>query len=79
MTWQDLFMIKVIFGDSRNMRELTDESISLVLTSPPYYNAPFGFPDLFPSYSAYLDLLRDVGREVYKSLEKGESRILRHC
>lgn len=64
-------MIKVIFGDSRNMSEVEDKSIGLVLTSPPYYNAPFDFPDLFPSYDTYLDLLKDVGREIYRVLEDG--------
>ncbi|TRM96464.1 site-specific DNA-methyltransferase, partial [Sulfolobus sp. E1] len=52
-------MIKVIFGDSRDMHEVSDKSIGLVLTSPPYYNAPFDFPDLFSSYEEYLQLLND--------------------
>jgi len=52
--------MKVIFGDSRNMKEVEDNSVGLVLTSPPYYNAPFDFPDLFPSYSDYLSLLNDI-------------------
>ncbi|MUN29076.1 DNA-methyltransferase [Sulfuracidifex metallicus] len=68
-------MIKVIFGDSRNMSEIVDESVGLVLTSPPYYNAPFDFPDLFPSYSAYLDLLKGVGKEVHRVLEKGRAAV----
>ncbi|MCI4407554.1 MAG: site-specific DNA-methyltransferase [Thermofilum sp.] len=63
--------IKIIFGDSRNMKEVEDNSIGLVLTSPPYYNAPFDFPDLFPSYDDYLSLLRDVGREIFRVLESG--------
>ena len=37
--------VRVIFGDSRNMKEVKDNSIGLVLTSPPYYNAPFDFPE----------------------------------
>jgi len=64
-------MIKVIFGDSRKMSELGDKSVDLVLTSPPYYNAPFDFPDLFPSYDEYLSLLRDVGNEVFRVLNDG--------
>jgi site-specific DNA-methyltransferase (adenine-specific)/site-specific DNA-methyltransferase (cytosine-N4-specific) len=64
-------MIKVIFGDARNMREVEDKSVGLVLTSPPYYNAPFDFPDLFRSYDDYLNLLRDVGKEIFRVLEKG--------
>jgi site-specific DNA-methyltransferase (adenine-specific)/site-specific DNA-methyltransferase (cytosine-N4-specific) len=64
-------MIKVIFGDSRNMKEVEDNSVGLVLTSPPYYNAPFDFPDLFPSYADYLSLLNEVGKEIFRVLEKG--------
>lgn len=30
--------IKIIIGDSRNMSEVSDESIGLVVTSPPYWN-----------------------------------------
>lgn len=53
------------------MSEVEDKSIGLVLTSPPYYNAPFDFPDLFPSYEEYLNLLRDVGKELYRVLDDG--------
>jgi len=66
-----LTFIKVVFGDARNMGELLDGSIHLVVTSPPYYNAPFDFPDLFPSYGDYLDLLRGVGRELFRVLAPG--------
>jgi len=62
---------KIIFGDARNMRELSEGSVDLVVTSPPYFNAPFDFPGLFKSYDEYLDLLRDVGREIYRVLKKG--------
>ena len=63
--------IKIIFGDARDMHELNDESIQLVVTSPPYYNAPFDFPGLFKDYDEYLRLIEDVGREIYRVLEKG--------
>jgi site-specific DNA-methyltransferase (adenine-specific)/site-specific DNA-methyltransferase (cytosine-N4-specific) len=63
--------MKVIFGDSRDMKEVEDNSVGLVFTSPPYYNAPFDFPDLFPSYNDYLDLLQGVGKEVFRVLERG--------
>jgi len=63
--------MKIVFGDSRNMKEVVNNSIGLVLTSPPYYNAPFDFPDLFPSYGDYLSLLKDVGKEIFRVLEEG--------
>ena len=28
---------KIIIGDSRNMEEIADESIHLIVTSPPYW------------------------------------------
>jgi len=33
------------FGDAENMKELEDNSIHLVVTSPPYFNASFDYPD----------------------------------
>jgi len=63
--------IKVVFGSSEDMRELRDGSIALVVTSPPYYNAPFDFPNLFKSYDDFLSLLRKVGRELLRVLRPG--------
>jgi len=63
--------IKVVFGSSEDMRELRDGSIALVVTSPPYYNAPFDFPNLFKSYDDFLSLLRRVGRELLRVLQPG--------
>ena len=42
---------RLIFGDSENMRELDDGSIHLVVTSPPYFNAPFDYPGLLSDLS----------------------------
>lgn len=66
-----MVFIKVIFGSSENMREVRDNSVHLVVTSPPYYNAPFDFPGLFSSYDEYLNLLRKVGRELLRVLAPG--------
>lgn len=63
--------VRVIFGSSERMPELPPDSVSLVVTSPPYYNAPFDFPDLFPSYGEFLSMLERVGREVYRVLRPG--------
>jgi len=62
---------KIIFGDAENMKELEDKSIHLVVTSPPYFNAPFDYPDLFESYSAYLDKMRKVARELKRVVADG--------
>ena len=63
--------VKIIFGNARNMKELDDNSIQLVVTSPPYYNAPFDFPELFKDYNEYLSLIKEVGKEIYRVLENG--------
>jgi DNA modification methylase len=62
---------KLIFGDAEDMRELEDGSVQLVITSPPYFNAPFDYPDLFESYEAYLEKMRRVAREIRRVLREG--------
>ncbi len=53
------------------MKEVENDSVHLVVTSPPYYNAPFDFPDLFKDYDEYLNTLRNVGKELYRVLQPG--------
>jgi len=62
---------RVIFGDAQNMAEVPDSSVHLVVTSPPYFNAPFDYPNLFPSYDAYLATMRKVAREIWRVLADG--------
>ena len=50
----------LIFGDCERMEELNDESVHLVVTSPPYFNAPFDYPDLFSSYEEYLEKMKKI-------------------
>jgi len=61
----------IIFGDSRNMKELSDESVHLMVTSPPYFNAPFDYHNYFPSYKVFLDLIRDCAKETFRVLAQG--------
>jgi len=61
----------IIFGDAQNMKELEDNSVHLVVTSPPYFNAPFDYPDLFESYEEFLNLIRNVSKELKRVLDKG--------
>jgi len=53
------------------MKEISDESVHLMVTSPPYYNAPFDYPDLFKSYEAFLQLMTDFAKELYRVLAPG--------
>ncbi len=62
---------KLIFGDAENMRELEDNSIHLVVTSPPYFNAPFDYPNLFENYEAYLNKMRKIARELKRVVAEG--------
>jgi site-specific DNA-methyltransferase (adenine-specific)/site-specific DNA-methyltransferase (cytosine-N4-specific) len=64
-------IIKIIFGNAENMKEIDDNSIHLIVTSPPYYNAPFDFPNLFNSYDEFLKLLKNVGKELIRVLKPG--------
>lgn len=68
---------KIIIRDSRKMTELRDGSVHLVITSPPYFNAPFDYRDFFESYddgeSSFLSLIEKSAEEIYRVL--GEGRI----
>lgn len=58
------------------MQELNDREVHLIVTSPPYFNAPFDYEGLFASYSQYLRLLEDVARESFRVLKDGRVFIL---
>jgi len=66
---------KVIIGDSRNMAELKDDSVHLVITSPPYWQLKdygsidqIGFND---SYENYINNLNLVWKECFRVLNDG--------
>lgn len=61
----------IVIGDSRNMAEVGKSSVHLVITSPPYFNSPFDYPDLFQTYEDFLSLLRDVARQLRQELATG--------
>jgi site-specific DNA-methyltransferase (adenine-specific) len=67
---------KIIIGDCASMKEIEDNSIHLMVTSPPYFNAPFDYKGLFKTYKHYLELLRAVSREVYRVLQDGRVAVL---
>jgi site-specific DNA-methyltransferase (adenine-specific) len=65
----------IIIGDSRKMDELKDESIHLIITSPPYWQlkdygngGQIGFND---SYENYINNLNLVWKECHRVLYKG--------
>src|SRR5712664_144739 len=70
---RDVPGLRVFFGDLRKMTstEVADGEVSLIVTSPPYFNAPFDYPDLFPSYEDYLGLIRSFASQSKRVLERG--------
>ena len=54
-----------------DMSEISDSSIHLIVTSPPYYNAPFDYNGLFSSYEQYLGVLKNFAKESYRVLSEG--------
>ncbi len=67
---------KLIIGNCMSMQEIPDESVHLMVTSPPYFNAPFDYKDLFRSYDQYLEVLNNVAREVFRVLQIGRIAVL---
>ena len=59
----------VVCGDARDMRKVPDNSVHLMVTSPPY-NASKSYDDDL-ALSEYLDLLRGVFDECYRVLVPG--------
>jgi len=59
-----------------SMEEIQDQSVHLMLTSPPYFNAPFDYKGLFKSYEQYLELLDRFARETFRVLQEGRVAVL---
>jgi DNA modification methylase len=67
---------RIIVGDARDMREVADNSVALVVTSPPYfagkaYEEALGQDGVPATYLDYLQMLRDVFAECVRVLEPG--------
>jgi len=67
---------KLIIGDSMNMEELPNDSIHLMVTSPPYFNAPFDYEGMYKSYNDYLRVLGSLAHETYRVLQNGRIAVL---
>ena len=62
---------RLIVGSSESMGEIQDKTIQLIITSPPYFNAPFDYVDLYCTYENYLDILSSVAKESFRVLCDG--------
>lgn len=66
----------VIEGDSTNvLNNLPEESVNLVFTSPPYYNAKPEYSE-YSTYEEYLELMRKVIRSSHRVLSEGRFFVL---
>ncbi len=65
----------LILGDSRDMKEVKDESVHLIITSPPYWQLKdYGVEDQIGfnhTYEDYINNLNLVWNECYRVLHKG--------
>lgn len=66
---------KIVFGDSRDMKQIKDKSVHLIITSPPYWQLKdygndnqIGFND---SYEEYINNLNLVWKECNRVLANG--------
>ena len=62
---------KVIIGNSVSMKEIPDGSVHLMVTSPPYFNAPFDYSGLYDTYDDYLSIITNFAIETFRVLEDG--------
>ena len=62
---------EVYFGNATKLDEIDKGDISLVVTSPPYYNAPFDYAGLFKDYDEYLDLLKKLAEQLKEKVAAG--------
>lgn len=70
------FVDRIVVGDSRHMDDVADNSVALVVTSPPYfagkaYEEALGEGSIPATYLDYLQMLRDVFAECVRVLEPG--------
>jgi len=66
---------KIIIGDARNMDDISDKSVQLIITSPPYWQLKdYGTPNqlgYYDSYQDYINNLNLVWNECNRVLENG--------
>ncbi|MCX8015636.1 MAG: site-specific DNA-methyltransferase [candidate division WOR-3 bacterium] len=59
-----------------SMEEISDASVHLMVTSPPYFNAPFDYKGLFKNYDQYWEVLRRFAQETFRVLQDGRIAVL---
>lgn len=67
---------KLILGNCMSMEEIPDGGAHLMVTSPPYFNAPFDYKGLFKTYGQYLGVLKNFAKETFRILQDGRIAVL---
>lgn len=67
---------KLIVGNCMSMKEILDEEVHLIITSPPYFNAPFDYEGLFKNYDQYSGVLSKVANESFRVPQNGRIFVL---
>ncbi len=67
----------LIIGDCSKMSEIKKGSVHLIVTSPPYFNAPFDYKELFKGYKThFLKMMAAFAKESYRVLADGRIAVI---
>lgn len=62
----------LLIGDCTKANEILNlPAIDLLVTSPPYFNAPFDYNELFENYETFLDMMNKFAKLFFKALKPG--------
>ena len=63
---------RLIIGDAKKkLKTIPNSSIQLIVTSPPYFNSPYDYQNLYKNYEEYLTLIKKVAQESFRVLSSG--------
>ncbi len=62
----------LLIGDCTKAKSILKlPAIDLLVTSPPYFNAPFDYDELFPNYESFLEMISNFAELYYRALKPG--------
>lgn len=60
----------LFIGDCTKAEKIFDlTAIDLLVTSPPYFNAPFDYDELFQNYETFLEMIKNFGKFYFQALK----------
>jgi len=79
----DKLFCKIVIGDSRNMKHIKDDSVNLIVTSPPYFNAKEYSDDKsgkdlgnINDYELWKKKIKKVWKECFRVLQPGRKMFI---